>query len=338
MTDLPPPGWYDDPTAPGNERWWDGERWSEQVRRKATVEYQARPGELRPVGEYLGHAFGMIRKRWDDFLLVTVIGSILLAIISIALVRPVVDSLDFSIDEIRGFGATQATQLIAFFVLFMIVALGLSMAHYRIAWSAATEERIGWATALQYGIATTPRLVGWVIVASLPIILGSFVFVMIANAVGGLGAIIGIALFVAIAWWAIVVTFVPIAIVIQPRGANPIRSSIDTVKGKWWRIFGRLLVMGLIAGLVVNVVSAILGQVVGTSLFGIELVLDERGDIEIVKDLGNGLEFFLAGLVFIFMSFVGNIATFCGVTSIAHDAMPGASSQTDASGASEEWI
>ncbi|NND02679.1 MAG: DUF2510 domain-containing protein, partial [Acidimicrobiia bacterium] len=126
MTDLPPPGWYDDPTSPANERWWDGERWSEQTRRKATVEFQPRPGELRPVGEYLGHAFGMIRKRWDDFLLVTVVGSVLLGIVSIALIRPVVDAVDISIDEIRGFGSSQLIQVIAFFVLFMIVALGLS--------------------------------------------------------------------------------------------------------------------------------------------------------------------------------------------------------------------
>ncbi len=338
MTDLPPPGWYDDPTSPVNERWWDGERWSEQTRRKATTEYEPRAGELRQVGDYLGHAFGMIRKRWDDFLLVTVIGSVLLATISIALVRPVIDALDFSIDEIRGFGSTQAAQLIAFFVLFMIVAVGLSMAHYRIAWSAAIDESVGWATALQYGIASTPRLVGWVIVAILPIIIGTFIFVLIANAVGGLGALIGIALFVAVAWWAIVVTFVPISLVIQPRGTNPIRSSIDIVKGKWWRIFGRLLVMGLIAGLVVNAVTAIMGQAVGSSVFGIELIVDEQGDIEIVKNLGNGLEFFLGALVFIFMSFVGNVATFCGVTSIAYDAMPGAAAQSADSDPNQEWM
>ena len=249
-----------------------------------------------------------------------------------------VDALDISIDEIRGFGSSQAVQLIAFFVLFMVVAMGLSMAQYRIAWSAAIDEKVGWATALQYGIASTPRLVGWAILASLPMIAGVAIVAAVTVAADGLGALVAIALFVAAMWWAIVVTFLPMSLVAQPRGTNPIKSSIDTVKGRWWRIFGRLLVMGLIAGLVVNVVSAILGQAVGTSLFGVELIVDEQGDIEIVKNLGNGLEFFLGGLVFIFMSFVGNIATFCGVTSIAYDAMPGAAPATETTSAPEEWM
>lgn len=337
MTDLPPPGWYDDPTSPVNERWWDGERWSEQTRRKALQEYEPRPGELRPVGEYLGHAFGMIRKRWDDFLLVTVIGSVLLAVISLALVRPVVDALDFSANEISGFGSTQAAQLIAFTVLFMIVAMGLSMAHYRIAWSAAVDEEIGWATAFQYGVASTPRLLGWTLLAGLPVIVGIVVFAASLFG-GGAFALVGLAVMVAIAWWAIVVTFIPIALVALPRGTNPISAGYGTVKGKWWRTFGRLLVMGLIAGLVVNVISAILGQVVGSALFGIDFVVEDNGDVEIVKNLGNGLEFFLGSLVFIFMSFLGNIATFCGVTSMAYDAMPEAAPQADISGASEDWM
>jgi len=33
-----PAGWYDDPTVPGQERWWDGSRWSGQrIRRPSTT-------------------------------------------------------------------------------------------------------------------------------------------------------------------------------------------------------------------------------------------------------------------------------------------------------------
>lgn len=32
MSSSIPPGWYDDPAGPGNERWWDGTQWTESTR------------------------------------------------------------------------------------------------------------------------------------------------------------------------------------------------------------------------------------------------------------------------------------------------------------------
>lgn len=31
MSDLPAAGWYADPTTPGQQRWWDGQRWSDHT-------------------------------------------------------------------------------------------------------------------------------------------------------------------------------------------------------------------------------------------------------------------------------------------------------------------
>jgi hypothetical protein len=31
------PGWYDDPNAPGAQRWWDGNRWTEHVQQQAAA-------------------------------------------------------------------------------------------------------------------------------------------------------------------------------------------------------------------------------------------------------------------------------------------------------------
>ena len=37
-TAVPPPGFYDDPDKPGNERWWDGTQWTELTREKNEAE------------------------------------------------------------------------------------------------------------------------------------------------------------------------------------------------------------------------------------------------------------------------------------------------------------
>lgn len=323
MTELPPPGWYDDPTSPAQERWWDGVRWSEQTRRKAVEEFRNEPGELRDVGDFLSHAFGMIRKRWDDFLLVTIIGALPVALLAVALVRPIVDGLTFNEREVIGFGATQAGQLVAFFLLSSVIGLALSISQYRIAWSAATDEQIGWATALQYGVANLFRFLGWIIAIVVPLIAGVILVAVLVMQLGGIGVLIFFAFMAFALWFGITVSFVPIALVAKP-GTNPISNSFATVKGRWWRIFGRLLVMGLITGIVVQLVSAILGSFVGSTFFGLEFAVDDQGNIEFTKNLGNSLEFFLGSFVLVFMSFVGNVASFCGVTSIAYDAMPGA--------------
>lgn len=337
MADLPPAGWYDDPTSPTHERWWDGERWSEQTRTKAP-EAKARPGELRPVGDYLGHAFGMIRARWDDFLLVTVFGSVLLALAGVALIRPIIVSIDVVNNRIVGFGSTEVGLLIGFVVFVVVVTVTLAMSQYRIAWTAAIDEPGGWATALQYGLANSVRFVGWIIVALAPLIAGVVLFVVLARLGAGLAALLFLAFLVAAAWWAIVMSFVPAALVIQPRGTNPITSSIATVKGRWWRIFGRLFVMGLIVGIVLQVLGAILAQIVGPSFVGIEII-ESGGDIDIEKGtVSTALEFFLGLLVFWFVSLLGNVATFSGVISMAFDAMPrsgGGSPADDITGGAE---
>ncbi|HET7723637.1 MAG TPA: DUF2510 domain-containing protein, partial [Propionibacteriaceae bacterium] len=51
---LPPAGWYRDPAHPGRERWWDGLRWSDQVRIAETTPSIAGVG--RPAAPYTSTA------------------------------------------------------------------------------------------------------------------------------------------------------------------------------------------------------------------------------------------------------------------------------------------
>jgi len=321
MTDLPPAGWYDDPTSPVQERWWDGEKWSEQIRRKERGLKQRRQGELRDLGDFLGHTFSLIRARWDDFLLVSVVAGILLALLAVAVVRPIIVAIDIVNDELVGWGATQTWQVLIFVGVSILIYVVASMAHHRLAWDAATDTPGGWAAALQFGIAAAPRMLGWAFIGILPILGGFLLFIVLARSAVGLGVLSGLAVGGAALWWAIVIALIPIALVVQRRGANPILGAWSTVRGRWWAVFGRILLIQFLVGLVVQVVGALVGQVVGAGFFGIDVVDAGNGRFEIVKDLGSHLDFFMTTAVFSVLSIATNIGQVTGIASIAYDVM-----------------
>ncbi|MFE3197076.1 DUF2510 domain-containing protein [Embleya sp. NPDC059237] len=49
MTASIPPGWYEDPSAPGSERWWDGAQWTASTRARAQGEIPPPPSSA-PLG------------------------------------------------------------------------------------------------------------------------------------------------------------------------------------------------------------------------------------------------------------------------------------------------
>ncbi|NUU23624.1 MAG: DUF2510 domain-containing protein [Streptomycetaceae bacterium] len=51
MTASIPPGWYDDPSAPGMERWWDGAQWTESSRPRTDSGPGVPPGPGHPADQ-----------------------------------------------------------------------------------------------------------------------------------------------------------------------------------------------------------------------------------------------------------------------------------------------
>jgi hypothetical protein len=46
-TDIPTPGWFTDPNVPGQDRWWDGAAWGEQIRPKSAAPEPSAQFDLR---------------------------------------------------------------------------------------------------------------------------------------------------------------------------------------------------------------------------------------------------------------------------------------------------
>ncbi len=72
-------------------------------------------------------------------------------------------------------------------------------------------------------------------------------------------------------------------------------------------------------GLVFQVIAAIVNQVLGLNVLGFELVDAGNNQIDIVKDVGGPLQFFIGAAVMTVLSLVANVAQIAGATSIVGD-------------------
>ncbi|MCP3975051.1 MAG: DUF2510 domain-containing protein [bacterium] len=323
MSELPPPGWYDDPTSPVFERWWDGQQWSEQTRRKMAEPPRTQPGQLSKIGDLLSDTFNLIGSRWEDLLMVAVVAGFLQALAAVLLMSPVAAAIEVG-DlgdrlDIEGWGAVQTTQVVGFFFIMITITLVATLAHYRICWKAANEEESSWSAAFAFGSANLGRLIGWGIIGVIPVIGGFVLLVILLATAEGFGILLGIVGLIAMIWWGVVLGFIPVSIAALPAGTNPISSSLAIVKGRWWKLFGRIVLLSLMGGLVSGAVGAILGRFTGDSLFGFQLIDLGNGNVEITKDLDGPVGFFISQAVLFTSSIAFTVLQIAGVATIAYE-------------------
>jgi hypothetical protein len=269
----------------------------------------------------------LIRARWDDFLLIAVLGGVLIGLIATLLLRPIIAGVDIVNDELVGWRDGYTAQLVVLVAAGAIVYLVASLAQYRLAWGASVDREEGWAAALQYALGASPRFLGWAILGALPFVAFVAVFVLLLYA--GVG-FLGLAALAAVIWWSLVVSFIPVALVSQPRGTNLITAALAVVKGRWWRVFGRFLLIQFLAGLVLQVVGVVMVQLLGLNALGLDIVDAGNNRVDIVKDLGTPLHFFISTAVMTILSLAATVAQVAGATSIAADVAGLASPQSDA--------
>lgn len=72
------PGWYDDPTGTGGQRWWDGERWTEHAGPPAGAPRPPAPvAQLRNGHATAGLVLGIVSMVGNPLAVVSVIGLVL---------------------------------------------------------------------------------------------------------------------------------------------------------------------------------------------------------------------------------------------------------------------
>ena len=173
--------------------------------------------------------------------------------------------------DLRELGASLA----AFAGITLVQSLLLIAAAAAVAWIAARRLRgrdSSAGDALKLGL----RKLGWLVLASLVrylvpglllLVAGLLTALLVAllDTVGGVvGGLLVLAAVVAGAWWLVATALLVPALVIEELGpVQALRRSVRLVRGSWWRVFGILLLAGLVLGLVGGVVGVLPGVLSG---------------------------------------------------------------------------
>ena len=81
--------------------------------------------------------------------------------------------------------------------------------------------------------------------------------------------IIVLLLIIPMTWWGVTLYLMPAAVAASRSGANPIRVAFEVQRGRWWRIFWRIALIGVMMSMALNVVLAALIAAIPDSGYGL---------------------------------------------------------------------
>lgn len=250
---LPPAGWYPDPHRPGTQRWWNGSTWHEESTNGA-----AAVGDRLPdVGAWLSSAFGAGLSRWRATALValvtTVPASVLVSIAASRLVRGVVifdDGVEgWSNDRLPvAIGLLTLASVLGFLGTLALTVLMLrSVDGDKVSGGSTGEMRAGW-SAITESIRILPRAFGWSMIVMIVFVATLGVVVLVAIAAGAVAVLLVIVAAPFAIYLGVRLVFLGVAIVDRP--GQPFGRTMEVTRGRWWAVFGRLLLLGLISWLI----------------------------------------------------------------------------------------
>ena len=169
----------------------------------------------------------------------------------------------------------------------VVVVAGLAwatvyLAQIRVIHDARLGVHPSLGAALAAAVRALPRLLGWGL-ALIGVLVGVVIVIAVLGALAPALAVIGvIALAVVGVWASVKLAFVGAAVVVPVDGQNALRASAEVSRDRWWSVFGRLLLLSLVAA------GISLGLGLLTSPFGGSPSEDDFDDVIVLRDLPDG--------------------------------------------------
>lgn len=277
------PGWYPDPHNPAQLRYWDGAAWTESVspaqagHPQGTYQQAGHPhagmvqgggavgqppfavsseqsgSGLGELGSWLSATFTSLISRIGPIVIllfaVPTVGWTILLVLARSQLSGV--SYNRGTDELVGFEPTSLIVLgVAFFAFIPVLIVAWLGANHQMYGSHAKQPQT-LARSLSTGLRRLPRTIGWGIVFSLATM--AIIAIVVGPLVAGailIGPEVLLVLLlivplsiVASVWIGVKLAFFGTALAVAPSGHNPFRASWAISRGRWWAVFGRLLVL-----------------------------------------------------------------------------------------------
>lgn len=269
-------GWYPDPHQPARLRYWDGNEWTEH--------YHQGDGKLPDIGKWLSSTFSAIGAYGIPALGLAFGASLVLNLITALGLSWAVGDLAIINEELVGDVTPPIVRAGVMILIVTLIQGVVWMAINRFMQRAHLHAEPSIGEAIQRAIIRLPRMIGvyLLLAVGFGVIFGVFVAVVFMGS-GSPGVVILLffALMPFMVWAGVKVSFVSAAVVAAPSSENAIKASASVSKGRWWGVFGRILLLSLMVGLVSGALSGALG--------GLGSPIDQDALNDIIVGTGNNI-------------------------------------------------
>ena len=287
----PPAGWYPDPYGGPGQRYWDGREWDLSTPARAGADVDHASDEFPAIGDWLDRAFRVAYRRWKSLAILALITAPASTALSYLAIIRAFDGLVIEGDEVTGWTNDRIPAVTVMLLLAVVIGAIGSLAVSVLMLRAVDGDEISdgsvgqeWSAVVRtigQTIRILPRAIGWFLALMAGIAGVGVGFAVVAVAAPAGAVLLAFAAIPLLVWLAIKWSFAGVAVIDRP--GNPFTRSGKVCQGRWWRTFGRLLLIGIIVWLVSVIVQTPGSLATGGGFAGWggdTITIDDDGSIE----------------------------------------------------------